>query len=117
MRLKSNIWVAAYIRRCNVEGAFAAVRRHGSDEAGAIFIKVSHLNGLGTLYAPAPQTLFDESRPSDRLFSAILGAPQPISESDIEKRLEREIRFDPDMWIIEVEERTGRNFLDDMLTS
>jgi len=34
MRLKSGFWVAAYTRRCNVEGLFAAARRHGAEEAG-----------------------------------------------------------------------------------
>ena len=45
MRLKSGIWVAAYLRRCNVEGAFAAVRRRGAEEAGAIFVVVNRLDG------------------------------------------------------------------------
>jgi hypothetical protein len=39
MRLKTGIWVAAYLRRCNVEGVFAAVRRHGAEEAGAFLSK------------------------------------------------------------------------------
>jgi hypothetical protein len=47
MRLKSNIWVSAYVRRCDVEGAFAAVRRKGAEEAGAIFVKVNRLDGTG----------------------------------------------------------------------
>ena len=42
MRLKSAIWVAAYIRRCNVENVFAAVRHRGAEEAGAIFLKRRH---------------------------------------------------------------------------
>ena len=46
MRLKSGIWVAAYIRRCQVEGAQALLRRRGADEAGAVFIKVSRLGSL-----------------------------------------------------------------------
>lgn len=112
MRLKSAIWVAAYLRRCNVEGAFAAVRRHGADEAGAIFIKINRLDGTGTLYGPAPQTVFDEAQPSDRFFSIILGGNAPVAEADIEARLTREIRFDPDVWIVEVEDRAGRHFLD-----
>jgi len=41
MRLKSGLWVAAYIRRCNVEGLFAAVRRHGAEEAGALPIELA----------------------------------------------------------------------------
>ena len=44
MRLKSGIWVAAYIRRCQVEGAQAVLRRRGAEEAGAVFIKVSKLD-------------------------------------------------------------------------
>ena len=51
MRLKSGIWVAAYLRRCNVEGAFAAVRRRGAEEAGAIFIKINRLDGTGRCMA------------------------------------------------------------------
>jgi len=112
MRLKSGIWASAYLRRCNIEGAFAAVRRRGADEAGAIFIKVNRLDGSGTLYGPAAQAVFDEARPIDRLFSVILGRDGPAADADIEARLTREIKFDPDIWIIEVEDRAGRNFLD-----
>ena len=114
MRLKSAIWVAAYIRRCNVEGAFAAVRRRGAEEAGAIFIIVNRLDGTADLYGPAPQSAFDDARPSARAFSAAL-KQLPAPEADVEARLAREISFDPDVWIVEVEERTGRNFLDDVI--
>jgi hypothetical protein len=112
MRLKSSIWVSAYLRRCSVEGAFAAVRRRGAEEAGAVFIKVSRLDGTGTLYAPAPQAVFDDEKPADRLFTATLGNDIPAPEANIEARLAREIKFDPDVWILEVEDRAGRNFLD-----
>ncbi len=114
MRLKSAIWVAAYIRRCNIEGAFAVVRRRGAEEAGAIFIKLNRLDGTATLYGPAPQTAFDEDRPADRVFAAVAGTPEPTAEADVEKYLAKEIRFDPDLWIIEVEDRAGRPFLDNI---
>ena len=81
MRLKSGIWVAAYLRRCQVEGAAAVLRRRGAEEAGAIFIKVSRLDGTADLYGPAPQTAFDEARPSERAFSpALKGMPLPEAE-------------------------------------
>ncbi len=112
MRLKSGIWVAAYLRRCNIEGAFAAVRRRGAEEAGAVFIKISRLDGTAILYGPAAQSTFDEARPADRVFTAMLGGGKPVPEADIEARLMREIRFDPDIWIVEVEDRAARNFLD-----
>ena len=113
MRLKSGIWVAAYLRRCNVEGAFAAVRRRGAEEAGAVFIKISRLDGTAILYGPAAQSTFDEARPADRLFTAMLGSDKPVPEADIEARLTRDSRFDPDIWIVEVEDRAGRTFLHD----
>jgi hypothetical protein len=114
MRLKSGIWVSAYLRRCGVEGAFAAVRRRGAEEAGAVFIKVNRLDGTAELYGPAPQSTFDEAHPTDRAFSVCLKA-QPAAEADVEAFLAREIRFDPDVWIVEVEDRAGRHFLDQVV--
>lgn len=115
MRLKSSIWVSAYVRRCDIEGAFAAVRRRGAEEAGAIFIKLNRLDGTGTLYGPAPQAMFQESRPADRLFTALAGGNAPAPDADLEARLVKELKFDPDVWIVEVEDRRGRHFLDDAL--
>jgi len=114
MRLKSGIWVAAYLRRCQVEGADAVLRRRGAEDAGAIFIKISYLNGLADLYGPAPQSAFDEARPSDRAFSRALGG-DARSEADVEAYLGKQIRFDPDLWIVEVEDRAGRHFLDQIV--
>ena len=114
MRLKSAIWVAAYIRRCHIEGAFAAVRRRGAEEAGTIFVKLNRLDGTAELFGPAPQSVFDHARPADRLFSRC-HPDQPVPEAKIEERLARELRFDPDVWILEVEDRAGRHFLDQVL--
>jgi hypothetical protein len=115
MRLKSDIWVAAYLRRCQIEGAFGAVIRHGADEAGSIFIKVNRLDGTADLYGPAPQTAFEEARPLDRVFTPCL-AKLPALEADIEAYLGREVRFDPDIWIVEIEDRAGRHFLDQVVS-
>jgi len=111
LRLKSAIWVAAYIRRCHVEGVYAVVRRRGAEEAGAVFIRISRLDGTADLYGPAPQTAFDEARPADRAFSPSFRS-QPVAEGDVEAYLGRELKFDPDIWIVEVEDRSGRHFLD-----
>ena len=115
MRLKSSIWVSAYLRRCVIEGAFAAVRRRGAEEAGAVVIKLNRLDGTGTLYGPAPQAMFEEARPADRLFTALAGAKAPAPDADLEARLVKELKFDPDVWIVEGEDRQGRHFLDDAL--
>jgi len=110
MRLKSSIWVAAYLRRCQSAGVFGAVRRRGADEAGAVFVKVALLDGNAMLYVPAPQTVYDDSRPIERIFMPI--SKDPVPEPSVEERLRKEIGFDPDAWIIETEDRTGRHFLD-----
>jgi hypothetical protein len=115
MRLKSGIWVAGYIRRAQIEGAQAVLRRRGADEAGAVFIKVSRLDGTAEVFGPAPQSTFDEARPSDRAFIRSLKA-QPASEADAEAYLARQIKFDPDIWIVEVEDRGGRSFLDSVVS-
>jgi hypothetical protein len=114
MRLKSAIWVAAYVRRCNGEGAFAAVRRRGAEEAGAIFIKLNRLDGTAELFAPAPQSAFDDARPPDRAFSRPFGK-DPVPEQKVEDKLAKEARFDPDVWIVEVEDRAGRHFIDNVV--
>jgi len=110
MRLKTNIWVAAYLRRCQGAGMFGAIRRRGAEEAGAVFVKIALMDGTAMLFTPAPQTVYDDARPIDRFFVAI--SPQPVTEASVEDRLAKEIRFDPDAWIIETEDKEGRHFLD-----
>ena len=108
-RLKSSIFVSAYIRRCSVEGATAVLRRRGAEEAGAVFVKVDSLDGTAALYGPAPQSLITGGG-GERLFVR-LTAPG-ATPLDAEERLAREIKFDPDLWIVEAEDRQGRHFLD-----
>ncbi len=111
MRLKTALWVAAYLRRCQVEGASAVVRRRGAEEAGAVFVRISRLDGTSDLFGPAPQSALDTSRGADRTFTASF-AQQPAPDAAIEAKLEREMKFDSDLWIVEVEDPAGRNFLD-----
>ena len=111
MRLKSGIWVSAYLRRCAVEGAQAVLRRRGAEEAGAIFVKIDRLDGTADLFGPAPQTAFGEAHPSDRAFTACL-KQQPAPIPEVEGYLAKQLRYDSDIWIVEVEDRAGRNFLD-----
>lgn len=110
MRLKSEIWVKAYIRRCAGAGAPAVVVRRGDIDAGVIFIKVSRLDGSSALYGPAPAGLARED--GDRRWALAVAS---ASEADIEVRLARERDMDPDVWVLEVEDREGRHFLDGWL--
>ena len=107
-RLRSDFWVAAHLRRCASAGIEAVLRRRGAAEAGAIFVTVDRLDGSGSLYAPAPQSLVGEDDEDERLFACVLEA---VPLADIEARLAREIRFDSDLWILEISDREGRHFL------
>jgi hypothetical protein len=114
MRLKSELWVKAYLRRCRVEGADAVLVRRGDTDAGAIYIKVARLDGTAALYGPAPAGL-DQAREERRWQPCLDHAPAPEAEADT--YLARQIDFDPDIWIVAVEDRQGRHFLDDWLAS
>lgn len=107
MRLRSDFFAAALIRRCGVENVVAVMRRRGSAESGSIFVKVDHLDGTADLYGPAPQSLVDD-RAGERVFAALM-AGECIP--DVEERIRREIKFDSDLWLIEIEDRKGRSFL------
>jgi hypothetical protein len=111
MRLKSALWVAAYIRRCQVEGLFAVVRRRGAEEAGAVFVRVSRLDGTSDLFGPAPQSAFDAAEGTARAFTPSLKT-LPAPDAEVEAYLAREVKFDSDVWIVELDDREGRNFLD-----
>lgn len=114
MRLKSAVWVAAYLRRCQVENVPAVLRRRGAAEAGAIFIKICRLDGRADLYGPAPQSAFEEAHPAERAFSRLTKI-ESCAEADAEAMLARELKFDPDIWIVEAEDVQGRHFLDQVL--
>ena len=108
MRLRSDLWVAAYLRRCNVEGASAYLRRRGAAEAGDILVNIDRLEGQAALFGTAPQSLLGEG---ERLFVQA-HKEDWLAPASIEARLRRELEFDTDLWIVEVEDRQGRNFLD-----
>jgi hypothetical protein len=105
-RLRSDFWVSAYLRQCQVNGIVAVLGRRGADEAGAIFIRVDHLNGMQDLYGPAPQSLGSDD--GVRRFQHLLHG-DPLAVSD---RIDKEKRFDSDLWLVEVEDRLGRHGLD-----
>jgi hypothetical protein len=110
VRLKAEIWVKAYLRRCAVEGVPAVVVKRGDADAGAIYIKLSTLDGRADLFAPAPAGLVERD---DRQWCRIRDL---ADEETIDTFLAHEVSGDPDVWIVEVEDRARRHFLDDWLT-
>jgi hypothetical protein len=108
VRLRADIFVAALIRRTQSAGAIAVLRRRGSGEAGAIFVCLDRLDGRVALFGPAPQSELDAD--GDRRFVR-MHKDEWTDRPAIEERLRREIDFDSDLWIVELEDREGRDFL------
>jgi hypothetical protein len=106
MRLRSDFWVAAYIRTQEVKGGFATLRRRGAAEAGAVFVVLDCLDGRVALFAPGPSDE-DLGRRFVRAHKAEWEEP-----GEIAARLQREIHRDPDIWIVDVERRDGAHGLD-----
>lgn len=100
MRVTTELWVAAILRRAFAGGGFAAVERRGASEAGAVLILRRDRLGQIRLYAPAPQASYDDARPSERLFAEIMTGSD---DQDVARRIEREVRFDSDLWVVELE--------------
>lgn len=100
MRVTTELWVSAILRRAFSGGGFAAVERRGAAEAGAVMILRRDRLGQIALYAPAPQASYDDARPSERLFAEIMNT---LDDQEVILRIEREVRFDPDLWVVELE--------------
>ncbi len=100
MRVRSDLFVAALVRRVFSAGGFAAIEKTGVAEAGAIFVRQRFRDGSETLYGPAPQALMAEEDRDSRLFEIRLARGEAPA---IDALLERERRFDSDFWVLEIE--------------
>ena len=103
MILATHIWVGALIRRAELGGGFAVVARKGDMKAGAVLLKVlNRTDGAARLYAEATRMDGDQvwMQPADSR-----------EEPDLDRYIERAIRRDPDLWVVEIEDKQGRHFL------
>jgi hypothetical protein len=99
--IRSDLWAAAFVRRHNDIGNICVVVRKGDPIAGQIFIEIDHLNGTATLLTPAPATAREDGD-EDRLFVRRYDRAEP---AQIRQRIERELEFDPDLWVLALEMR------------
>ena len=104
MRLTSDFLVSALVRRVFSSGGFAAIEKRGADAAGAIFIRQRLRDGRENLYGPAPQSFADdEETRTERRFELRLA----LSDAqDTAALIEKERRFDSDLWLVELETET-----------
>ena len=103
-RLTSEFWVQAYLARLRLAGIPAFVVAHGDDTGGAVLIKLNTLDGQ----ARAFQRSFDLMSGERAWVVLAEGA-----EAEVDAALGRQRGFDPDLWVIEVEDRAGRHLLDE----
>ena len=102
VRLTSEFWVQAYLRRLDLANIPAFVVNKGDATAGAVLIKSNTLN----MRAKLMQRTYDAA--GVRVWS-VLDEGQEI---EMDKIVVNQCRFDPDLWVIEVEDRDGRTLLD-----
>ncbi|MEM1236022.1 MAG: DUF1491 family protein [Pseudomonadota bacterium] len=104
MRLTSDIWVSAYLQRLRLADIPAFVVKRGDATAGAVLVKLNTLDGNACCY----QRSFDLMTGA-RTWMELASGP----EADVDEALAKQRSFDPDLWVIEVEDRAGRHLLDE----
>ena len=102
-RLTANFWVQAYLTRLRLADIPAFVVAHGDDTAGAVLVKLNTLDGQATAF----QRSFDLTSGARKWLELAQGA-----EPEVDAAIARQRGYDPDLWVIEVEDRQGRHLLD-----
>ena len=105
-RLKSKILVQAGTRLCSQRAIPAMVTRRGAPDAGPVYIKI---NGFERGCAVLSQIRMEDGR----LAWLRATGEGTVSEADADAYIERQEKVDPDLWVLEVEDRDGRNPFDD----
>jgi hypothetical protein len=101
--ISTDIWVSALIRRAEMGGAFATVARKGDPRAGAVLVKVvDRRHGSVRLYAEATRA------DGERVWMRPARGEQEV---ELDAYVERAVRIDPDLWVVEIEDVEGRHFL------
>ena len=101
-RLTTGLWVSAYRRRLDLLNIPAFVTRKGDETAGAVLVKLSTLDGVAKAFHRT-YNLDTGARIWDILALGL--------EAEVDEAIDRQRTFDPDLWVIEVEDRAGRHLL------
>ena len=102
-RLTSDFWVKAYLARLRLADIPAFVVAKGDATAGNVLVKQNRLDGTARAFQRI--MAMDGGRPWDVLAEG----PEP----EVDEVLRGQRQFDPDLWVIEVEDREGRHLLDE----
>ena len=104
MKLTADIWVSAYLTRLRLSEIPAFVVQRGDSTAGAVLIKLNTLDGKARCY----QRSFDLMTGARKWMVLVEG-----DEADVDASIVKQRGFDPDLWVIEVEDKQGRHLLDE----
>ena len=105
--LKSEILINAGIRAAERNFTNAYVTKRGDTEAGAIFVKIDTLDGYAKLFTRYLK--YDLINENDVVEFVNLYPEKKIQNVDIDKRISKEMEIDSDCWIVEIEDKEGRN--------
>ena len=94
-RVKAELWVQAMLRRGNAAGRFGAVLRRGDADAGGVLVVLRNATGLCVL---------SQARAADGVLAWMRGTgAAPVDQEAADAYVARQMRFDPDLWVIEFE--------------
>lgn len=103
-RLTARFWIDAYLARLRLHNIPAFVTAHGDDTGGAVLVKLATLDGQARAFTRS----FDVATGA-RIWAELTAGPEP----EVDAAIARQRGFDPDLWVIEVEDRQGRHLLDE----
>ena len=103
-RLTTKFRIDAYKKLLSKMAVPLVILKKGDNTAGAILIKVCDLKG--------GSKLFSEFIGMDGCISWYLFAEG--SEVKMDHAVHRQLSIDPDLWVLEIEDREGRHFLQDL---
>lgn len=101
-RLTADFWVHAYLARLRLADIPAFVVARGDATAGAVLVKCNTLDGSATLHQRRIDLMTGESA-----WMELARGP----EAEVDAAIGKQRGFDPDLWVIEVEDRAGRHLL------
>ena len=107
-RLQTALWVQAHVKRADIAGIAMVVLRKGDAEGGSVLVKLN-LRDAGC-------TVLSQSRTPEGELVFLRGTgPEPVTEEEADAYVARQLRYDPDLWVLEIDDRDGRHPFDERI--
>ena len=101
-RLPTDLWVMAHVRRCSAEGLPVTVARKGEAKGGTLILKLN-------LFDKGCRVLSQARDLDGKLGWLAAFEGQLVPEAEADAYIARAVSRDPDLWVVEVEDREGRH--------